>query len=223
MKLAALVLTLPLVLGSAGLADAHLRLLSPSARYGDSQKAGPCGVAGGVRTTDKVSTFAPGETITLVWDEFIDHPGHFRISFDDDGDDSFVDPATADELDSAPSVLEDGIADQIGGTYNYQITLPDLECDNCTLQVIQVMTDKPPYGDGNDIYYQCVDLILTNTPLDPAPDPNDPNDPGDPGDPTDPSPSQLVGGCSAASASGGGPVVLLGVLLLGIRGRRRSR
>lgn len=39
--------------------------------------------------------------------------------------------------------------------------LPDVECDNCTLQAIQVMYDKPPYvTPGNDLYYQCADLVL---------------------------------------------------------------
>ena len=41
-----------------------------------------------------------------------------------------------------------------------QVTLPDVECERCTLQLIQVMTDKAPYGDGNDLYYQCADLAL---------------------------------------------------------------
>ncbi len=148
------------VLATPVLAEAHLRLTDPLPRYGDSQKAGPCGVANGVRAGN-VYTFAPGETITIKWNEFINHPGHFRISFDADGDDDFVNPAGYDDLNSAPSVLADGIADKAGGDYTYDITLPDVECDNCTLQVIQVMTDKPPYGDGNDIYYQCVDLVLT--------------------------------------------------------------
>ncbi|MCA9560948.1 MAG: hypothetical protein KC583_20510, partial [Myxococcales bacterium] len=41
------------------------------------------------------------------------------------------------------------------------VTLPDVECDNCTLQVIQVMFDKPPQtSPGNDLYYQCADLVL---------------------------------------------------------------
>ena len=56
----------------------------------------------------------------------------------------FVDPAGFDDLNSAPSVLVDGIADKAGGDYAYDITIPNVECTNCTLQVIQVMTDKPP-------------------------------------------------------------------------------
>ncbi len=40
------------------------------------------------------------------------------------------------------------------------ITLPNEPCPACTLQLIQVMQDKPPWGDGNDIYYQCADLVI---------------------------------------------------------------
>ena len=79
------------------------------------------------------------------------------------GSDDFVDPATMMDLYSNEAVLLDGIPDQSRDNRNYlaTVTLPDIECDNCTLQVIQVMYDKPPYiTPGNDIYYQCADLVL---------------------------------------------------------------
>ena len=142
---------------------AHLGLDVPTSRYGpDTLKSGPCGVAGGERTTN-VTYFEPGETIEVRWDEYVDHPGHYRIAFDDDGVDDFVDPATMMELDSNDAVLLDGITDKGQGERDYvaTVTLPELSCDNCTLQVIQVMYDKAPYTTpGNDIYYQCADLVL---------------------------------------------------------------
>ena len=89
------------------------------------------------------------------------HPGHYRIAFDEDGVDDFVDPATMRELYSNDSVLLDGIEDKGERDYSVMVTLPNVTCDNCTLQVIQVMYDKPPYTTpGNDIYYQCADLVL---------------------------------------------------------------
>lgn len=139
-------------------AFAHISLTFPAKRY-DLQKSGPCGVAGGQKTSN-VTVFEPGETITVTWDETINHPGHYRISFDADGDDDFVVPASYTDFNSAPSVLVDDIADQAGGSYAQQITLPDIECESCTLQLIQVMLDKPPYGDGNDVYFQCADIAL---------------------------------------------------------------
>ena len=57
------------------------------------------GISGGVRT-DRVTYYEPGETIEVRWDEYVDHPGHYRNAFDPDGDDDFVDPATMIEVDS---------------------------------------------------------------------------------------------------------------------------
>jgi hypothetical protein len=144
-------------------ASAHLNLTTPASRYGpDVLKTGPCGLAEGERT-ENVTYYEPGETIEVSWDEYIDHPGHYRIAFDPDGDDDFVDPSTVTELYSNETVLLDGIADEGPGERDYvaTVTLPEVTCDNCTLQVIQVMYDKPPYTTpGNDIYYQCADLVL---------------------------------------------------------------
>jgi hypothetical protein len=46
------------------------------------------------------------------------------------------------------------------------LTLPSVECENCTIQLIQMMTDKPPYAVGtDDIYYNCLDVRLISTRL----------------------------------------------------------
>jgi hypothetical protein len=177
--------------GLATPAGAHLALVAPPSRYGAAVlKDPPCGAAGGARS-GQVTVLEPGATITVTWNEYIDHPGHYRIAFDADGDDDFVDPiCTAGcttrtptiELYSNETVLLDGIADTRGGNTSVQVTLPDVECERCTLQVIQVMYDKPPYTlPGDDLYYQCADLVLrrsiaptvtaapTQTELPPAP------------------------------------------------------
>lgn len=158
-------------LALAAPAVGHLALEYPPSRYGaDVLKEGPCGRSGGARGTN-VTELEAGSALTVVWDEYIDHPGHFRIAFDADGDDDFADPiclagcGTRDPdigLYVNAAVLLDGIADTPGGGEGRAtVTLPDVECDRCTLQVIQVMTDKPPYtSPGNDIYYQCADLAL---------------------------------------------------------------
>ena len=174
-------LSLPLAIGISGLAVAapvalaHVQIVAPKQRH-TLQKDGPCGEEGGKRSQN-VCEFQPGATITVQWDETIEHPGHFRISFDEDGVDSLIDPADYDDFENSPAVLEDAIPDRdtdIDGNarYSMQVTLPDVECDNCTLQLIQVMTDKPPWGPGggNDIYYQCSDLVLSrDAPAEPAP------------------------------------------------------
>ena len=141
-------------------AHAHINLLSPTPRT-TMQKQGPCGAGPDDPRGPTVATFKPGEKIMVSFDEFVNHPGHFRIAFDDDGQDIFVDPKGFDDVGGGPGVLIDGIPDtKAGGVSMVEVTLPDIECDNCVLQVIQVMSDKPPYGDGNDMYYQCADIAL---------------------------------------------------------------
>lgn len=228
--------TLALV-GLSGLALAHVGLVSPESRYGrDTLKAAPCGIAGGQRTTDKVYWVKSGATIKVIWDEYINHPAHYRISFDDDGDDDFKDP-TYDGPDNTielsgfmanefPTTLIDLIPDRDGGTYMENVTLPDIECDNCTLQLIQVMYDKPPYDcdtnptSCNDVYHQCVDFVLS------ADGPDTPTLMG--GDGADAGPGggggSNTGGCSAAGGAGtSGAVLWLGLVALAGTALRRRR
>ena len=167
-------LALPFLLCVSQSAEAHLRLTSHQARYGDQQKAGPCGTANGQRTTDKVYIAKPGSQVMLVWDEYIGHnPSFYRIDFDLDGDDDFTVPILpcADQnsiedcfdLTNTGPYMVNNIEDVPEAVQGYLYTLPDVECDNCTLQVVQVMQDKPPFTDpGNEMYYQCVDIVLDN-------------------------------------------------------------
>ena len=195
-------------------AYAHVQLMYPTQRT-TSQKQGPCGVTNGLRG-DVVTTLAPGSTITVTWDETVNHPGHFRISFDVDGDDDFVNPASYTDLYTNESVMVDDIIDTPGGGISgYTITLPDIECDNCTLQMVQVMTDKPPYGDGNDLYYQCADLVLQSG-AQPPPDAGAPAAGSDAG--IDPGPSSggpVSGGCASSDPDLAAMwVILLAALVL---------
>jgi MYXO-CTERM domain-containing protein len=177
-------------------ASAHISLEQAGthkSRYGDGElKDGPCGRKGGVRGTN-VYTYAPGQKITISVLETIVHPGYFRIAFDDDGDDAFIEPASIKPVDPArkcpsgagdhcgmsdfynsPAVLPnmDNLNPHItaasGMKYTWEVTLPNVECTNCTLQLIQVMEDDafhgpydPTPGVGvEDIYHQCIDIVL---------------------------------------------------------------
>lgn len=188
-----------LVLGViSGTAAAHVTLTSPPPRTLDN-KAGPCGAAGSKRGAT-VTTFAPGQTITVEWDETVDHPGHYRIAFDDDGDDVFQNPNNPN--DNFAFVLKEPIADKAGGHYTEQVTLPNKPCTNCTLQLIQVMTTVVPY---NSFYFQCADITL-----------------GDGGG-TPPGGPPVSGGCTAAGGDGGAGALALiaGALIVGRRRQRR--
>jgi hypothetical protein len=169
-------------------------------RYGDGEiKAGPCGRKDGARGTN-IYTYEPGQTITVSVVEFIPHPGYFRIAFDADGDDGFIEPASilpvdpnrkcpssptdqcgASDFYNSPEVLPgmDNLDPHLASgvkTYTWQVTLPNVECSNCTLQVIQVMEDDlfhgpydPTPGVGiEDVYHQCIDLVLKHDPSSPA-------------------------------------------------------
>ena len=173
----------------AGAAHAHFAVDfsdTHTSRYGPGEiKSEPCGRPDGERG-DNIHTYAPGETITLSWVEYVAHPGYFRIAFDNDGDDDFRNPASiapasrtcaegeancgdGDFYNNATVLLDDvgrhDVAEN-GKAYSVDVKLPDVECDNCTLQIIQLMTEasKAPYDpaaeDADDIYYQCVDLKL---------------------------------------------------------------
>ena len=204
-------------------ASAHIQITSPTPRAGNQLKQRHCGQTGSARAN--VQTYRPGAPLHLVWDEYVAHPGWFRISFQQNGDTFEVPPvsngptgsgATSNyptedltgKTDSATGSLI--IADRImHGKSSFDLTFPNVECANCTLQLTQMMTDKPPYTadtTSDDIYYQCIDLVLSAS----AP----PTDAGT-GDGT----AGTSGGCGT---SGGAPglllVAALGLLLL----RRRS-
>lgn len=176
MRIALVSSLLCLGLGLASPARAHLHLVEPAARDGGEElKDGPCGQTGSVRGS-VVTTFEAGQTIEIVIDEYIDHPSHYRVAFDVDGDDDFEDPVCLENCEtSGPDpvfalgdpeiVLVDFIADAGTREQRFTVTLPDVVCDRCTLQVIQVMYDKRPYTiGGNDNYYQCADVVLVARP-----------------------------------------------------------
>ena len=161
---------------ASSVASAHVRLTSPTPRYasptgmdtGANIKDGPCGRMNDSRTTDmsRVTVFEPGATIMVQFNETIDHPGHYRIAFDDDGQDAFVTPLMRSQVQTGPTftapVLLDSIMDKQGGMYTAMVTLPNVECERCTLQLIQVMTTQATWM-ADDIYYTCADIALRRT------------------------------------------------------------
>jgi hypothetical protein len=141
----------------------------------------------------------------VEWDETVDHPGHYRIAFDDDGDDVFVNPNNPN--DHFPFTLMEPIADKAGGHYTQQITLPTTPCANCTLQLMQIMTTQVPY---DSFYYQCADIAIAVG--------------GGSGGSGEPMGAGDDGGCSAGSGGGAGVLVILaGLLALRSRQTRTTR
>ncbi|MDP2339916.1 MAG: lytic polysaccharide monooxygenase [Deltaproteobacteria bacterium] len=169
---------LPLVVVVVAIpAFAHIELESPAVRYSNTpseqNKSCPCGAGNGDercgsgptsdpnRNDAAVTTFTAGETITVSWLETVGHSGRFRVAFD---------AAGADLEDFNANILAD-IADPAGSTGNLagnlwavDVTLPSEPCDNCTLQLVQVMSgntaDTVDDPTGVATYFQCADLVL---------------------------------------------------------------
>lgn len=170
-----------LLFGLASSANAHIELIEPVARYeivgsDTGIKSCPCGLGGSNRTcnvaadgsdpdrsTDRVSQFEAGSTIKLRFEEYVDHTGSFRVAFDPDGADmadfnsNILVPIVAD-----PSNVTGNVDD--GAIWEIEVTLPDMTCDNCTLQLIQAMHGDTvnPVADPAPLstYYTCIDVEL---------------------------------------------------------------
>ncbi|MET0343843.1 MAG: SCE4755 family polysaccharide monooxygenase-like protein [Polyangiales bacterium] len=168
--------TLALSLGmSASAAHAHICMDAPKPRACNfsQQKVGPCGSRTG-RSAANVTKYRPGQTIDVVINETVNHPSHYRIAFNPSGD-TFADPTSReDNKGGHPHVLLDNITDESAAVQTVKVTLPNVTCDNCTLQLIQVMYDKGGNGfggndgvgaKGDDLYYACADIVLEGEPV----------------------------------------------------------
>ena len=138
------------ITGEPGEASAHTRLTSPTPRSdSDGLKTGPCG---NVARTGTPMTVNAGDTVNVAWLETINHPGFYRIALSLSGDDGFDD-----------NILETDIADvnctSTPCSYTQDITIPDVTCDDCTLQLIQFMGNQAPYSP----YFSCADLEIIGT------------------------------------------------------------
>ncbi len=162
------------------LAQAHILMTSPVPRQPgkDDNKMSPCGEgAGSAKPATAKHTFKPGETIPIEWTETTPHAGWFRIALDTTGQDSLTLPSMAEYAAfpniPAPStntvqsgamwILSDHIIPHMSAAMNTKrmamVTMPNVTCDNCTLQLIQVMTGRT-YSGG--FYFHCADIKLTD-------------------------------------------------------------
>jgi hypothetical protein len=172
---------------AASSALAHIDLIDPPARAhgtaaaGDTavdentnQKTGPCGQVANGRNAERVTTYAPGQTITIRVNEETNHDSYIRVALDLDGDDDFelrepVAPATSfpPETQEVAEAAEEALDNEHllsvyresntmnGFVHEIEVTLPNETCDDCTLQVIQLMYNSPQI-----YYFQCADLVI---------------------------------------------------------------
>ncbi len=119
----------------------------------DSLKSAPCG---GVARALSSATYTPGQTITMTWEETINHPGRFEISFSPAGD------ANWQLLKTIPDTMDN--TNDLPHQYSTTVTLPNTPCTACTIQLIQVMTENPM---SPTYYYSCSDIKLQSATLTP--------------------------------------------------------
>jgi hypothetical protein len=164
------VLTLAPVLLVAGTAQAHIQLDMPTPRYvynGNQIETSPCGSG---TATNAVKSVTGGSSLTVNWHETINHDGHYRIALSANESDFTVPTSLTIPSQPWPSWdLMDGIPDvgATGGTYSETITVPNINCPHCVLQVVQIAS-LTSNGGGNTggyytNYYGCADLNITAT------------------------------------------------------------
>jgi hypothetical protein len=106
LRLALCFSAMSVLLGFAPSVWAHSTITLPKPREVNASggiKAGPCGYdAKPATAVPAANTFKPGATIMMAWTEVIGHPGWYRVAFDQDGQDGFVDPTQADYTSSLP-------------------------------------------------------------------------------------------------------------------------
>ncbi|THD57594.1 SCE4755 family polysaccharide monooxygenase-like protein [Phenylobacterium sp.] len=171
--------------------SAHFILMQPPSwiqenKLGDPQKLGPCGgtSADAGMPTGIVTPVTGGEMLHIKVQETIYHPGHFRVALAVlDRSELPMDPedVTADgpngkpwsvsgkvDPNPKPPVLVDGVFDHHermpNQVFETDVKLPNINCDHCSLQVIQFMEKHPINPDGRFTYHHCADLKITANP-----------------------------------------------------------
>lgn len=186
MKNSALKIGIAVAMGlGASLADAHFQLIEPASwivedERGDPQKIAPCGgtlADGGTRTGD-VTDVTGGQMLRLAINETIYHPGHYRVSLAKRINWLPADtPAKIKDTDSGPRsasfpidenpqppVLVDGLWENYErrtGPLETEVRIPNIDCQNCFLQVVQFMVDHPGFAEGGFTYHHCAVINIT--------------------------------------------------------------
>ena len=182
------------VLLAPSIVDAHFTLMAPASwlvenRLGDPQKKGPCGgtSADAGTPTNVIGKVQGGQTLHVKVQETVYHPGHYRIALAVNSRAELpADPevTTRDsergpwsvsakiQSPAQPPVLVDGLwahtdRTAIAQPFETDITIPNITCEKCTLQIVQFMAEHGRNTDGDFSYHHCADLQITADPSKP--------------------------------------------------------
>jgi hypothetical protein len=189
--------TLPVAALAAAIApavSAHFKLVEPASwlvqdERGDPQKLFPCGgtLADPGEPTGTVVAVTGGQKLKIVVEETIYHPGHYRIALARKRNLLPADPIVTMhntergprsltamiETAPQPPLLVDGLwphTEKPTTNWETEITIPNITCEGCQLQVVQFMAEHPGVREGGFSYHHCSVLNITADPAKPAED-----------------------------------------------------
>ena len=170
---------------------AHFILVEPADwlvqnGLGDPQKKFPCGgtSANAGTPTNAIGQVRGGDSVHIKVRETIYHPGHYRVALAVKSRDELpADPQTVTrdtprgpysvsariDPDPKPPVLADGLfvhaaRPEPGSFFEADVKMPNINCEKCTLQVIQWMAEHGLNADGDFTYHHCADFKITANP-----------------------------------------------------------
>jgi len=172
---------------AGGSADAHFRLEAPASWMiqnqtdGTPEKMPPCGNELPQSPSNIVTPFRPGETIKIRLTEVVTHPGWYRVALalnsqnelpaDPKPIPSATDPCSRVDYETTPTfpVLADHVlyhTSAFSGPQTISVTLPNVTCTNCWLQVIEFMSSHPNDPPAHCIYHHCANISIQGQPVD---------------------------------------------------------
>ena len=172
----------------------HFQLIEPISwlvedQRGDPQKSGPCGGSNTDWGTPSyvINEAVGGTMLHLKLLETIYHPGHYRVALAVNSPTELPpDPVTTTrqgergpisvsaeiQNPAVPPVLADGlfrhnVRPEAPQMFEADIPIPNINCDKCTLQVIQFMEEHAFNNPGGYSYHHCADIRITADPSKP--------------------------------------------------------
>jgi hypothetical protein len=164
-------------------------------QLGDPQKLGPCGgtsanqakgkAANPGTPTNAITKVQGGQKLHIKLQETVFHPGHYRIALAVNSraelpEDPVVTTRDSDkgpwsvsariESSPKPPILVDGLfahTSKQADPWETDVTLPNISCSKCTLQIIQFMAEHGRNSDGDFSYHHCAELQITADPSKP--------------------------------------------------------
>lgn len=167
-----------LALVALAAAHAHFALLQPPSSLSvenGGKGAPPCGEG---PDSNVVTQVQGGHPLAIRLSEFVYHPGHYRFALSvnsraelppdpDVVEDNGISVSASIQSPVRIPVLADGVFlhdEPPTDDWQTSLTLPNLNCDKCTLQIIEFMAEHGFNVGGGFFYHHCADLRITADP-----------------------------------------------------------